>query len=101
MADCTLVLTPGPAFGKGECVLERKPLAGRVIAVPESRQLEKLAAMLEEKGATVLRYPLVTTREAPDTEAIQRWLAELAAGRFDDVIVMTAEGLVRLGDFAR
>ena len=57
--------------------------------------------MLEASGATVLRYPLVTTREAPDRAAVEKWLHELAAGRFDDVIVMTAEGLVRLGDFAR
>jgi uroporphyrinogen-III synthase len=81
-------------------VLLSKPLAGRVIAVPESRQLEKLAAMLEEKGATALRFPLVDTRDAPDARVVEAWLGELCAGGFDDLILMTGEGLSRLLGFA-
>jgi len=69
--------------------------------VPESRQLEKLAAMLEEKGATILRYPLVATRDAADSAAIEAWLGELVAGSFDDFILMSGEGLSRLIGFAR
>jgi uroporphyrinogen-III synthase len=82
-------------------VLERKPLAGRVVAVPESRELEKLAAMLEEKGATIFRCPLVSTRDAADGAAVDAWLTELVAGGFDDFILMSGEGLLRLIGFAR
>jgi uroporphyrinogen-III synthase len=82
-------------------VLERKPLAGRVIAVPESRQLEKLATMLEEKGASIVRCPLVVIHDTPDAPAVQAWLDELIAGSFDDFILMTGEGLLRLISFAK
>ena len=47
----------------------RKPLAGRVIAVPETRELERLSGMLEQKGATTLRYPLVGVREVITVES--------------------------------
>ena len=78
----------------------RKPLAGRVIAVPETRELERLSSMLEQKGATTLRYPLVSVRDAPDTAAVEAWLMELVRGELDDVILMTGEGFVRLMSFA-
>jgi len=84
-----------------ERMLERRPLAGRVIAVPEARELEKLAAMLEDKGATTLRYPLVRIADAPDRASVVTWLRALAAGSFDDLILMTGEGLSRLLVFAR
>jgi uroporphyrinogen-III synthase len=78
----------------------RKPLAGRVIAVPETRELERLSKMLEQKGATTLRYPLVSVLDAPDTAAVEAWLMELVRGELDDLIFMTAEGFVRLMGFA-
>jgi len=78
----------------------RKPLAGRVIAVPEARELERLSAMLEQKGATTLRYPLVSLLDAPDSAAVEAWLMELVRGELDDLIVMTGEGFTRLMSFA-
>jgi len=84
-----------------ERMLERRPLAGRVIAVPETRELEKLTAMLEERGATALRYPLVRIVDAPDRMGVMAWLRDFAAGAFDDLILMTGEGLSRLLAFAR
>src|SRR5207249_4278544 len=41
--------------------MELPPLAGRTIAVPETRELEVFAAMLERRGARVLRCPLVAS----------------------------------------
>ena len=41
-------------------------LTGRCIGVPESRQLDLFADMLEKRGATVVRCPLVDIRDAPD-----------------------------------
>src|SRR5256885_8420178 len=46
--------------------MDPQPLAGRTIAVPETRELEVFAAMLERRGASVVRCPLVAIRDAPD-----------------------------------
>jgi len=78
-----------------------KPLAGRTIAIPETRELNLLAEMVEEKGATAIRCPLVGIFDAPDPEPIVAWLRELIAGRFDDLILQTGEGLRRMLGFAR
>jgi uroporphyrinogen-III synthase len=72
------------------------PLAGRTIAVPESRELEVFAAMLERRGARVLRCPLVAIRDCPDPTDVLAFARELAQGRYDDLILMTGEGLRRL-----
>lgn len=70
------------------------------VAVPESRELEVFARMLEERGAEVLRCPLVAIHDSPDREAVELWLREFSAGGFDDLIVLTGEGLRRLLGFA-
>jgi uroporphyrinogen-III synthase len=75
---------------------EAKRLQGRCIALPEHRELDRLAAMLEEEGATTVRCPLMAILEAPDPAPIEAWLRLLAAGAFDDVIFLTGEGVNRL-----
>lgn len=75
-------------------------LAGRRIAVPESRALDLFADMLERRGATVLRAPLVAIHDAPDPAPVEAWLREFAEGGCDDVILLTGEGLRRLLGFA-
>ena len=42
------------------------PLAGRTVAVPETRELDIFARMLEERGATTIRCPLVAILDAPE-----------------------------------
>jgi uroporphyrinogen-III synthase len=71
-------------------------LAGRTIAIPETRELEVFASMLERRGATVVRCPLVAIRDAPDPAPVLAWCREFAAGGCDDLIVLTGEGLRRL-----
>jgi uroporphyrinogen-III synthase len=71
-------------------------LAGRTIAVPESREIEVFAALLERRGAHVVRCPLITIRDAADPVPVLEWSRRLAAGAFDDLILLTGEGLVRL-----
>jgi uroporphyrinogen-III synthase len=71
-------------------------LRGRCIALPEHRELDRLAAMLEAEGATTIRCPLMAILEAPDPAPIEEWLRALAAGRFDDLIFLTGEGINRL-----
>lgn len=74
-----------------------EPLAGRVIAIAEARELEVFAALLERRGAQVLRYPLVSIRDAPDPQPVLAWCRRVAAGGCDDLILLTGEGLRRLG----
>ena len=72
------------------------PLAGRIVALPETRELERLVALLEADGARTLQCPLVAIVDAPDATAVDAWLATLAKGDFDDLIFLTGEGLQRL-----
>ena len=77
-------------------------LAGRTIAVPETRQLDVLAGLLERRGATVLRCPLVGIRDAPDQEPVIAWLKRRLETPSDDLIVFyTGEGVERLLSSAR
>ena len=71
-------------------------LTGRVIAIPESRELDVFASMLERRGASVLRCPLVTILDAPDPAPVLAWVRRFNAGEFDDLILFTGEGLRRL-----
>ena len=74
-------------------------LEGRRIGVPESRQLDLFADMLERRGASVTRCPLVDIRDTPDIAGVQRWLDEVIDNGLDDMIWLTGEGLRRLRDF--
>ncbi len=76
-------------------------LAGRVIAVPETRQLDVLAGLLERRGARVLRCPLVGIEDSPDTAAVVAWLDRLISLPTDLVVFYTGEGIERLLGFAR
>ena len=72
------------------------PLTGKRIAVPESRELDLFARMLEEQGAQTLRCPLVAIRDLDDLAPAEAWLKRLITGNFDDLILLTGEGLRRL-----
>ncbi len=75
-------------------------LSGCTVALAEGRQLEELAQMFEKEGANVLRCPMVSILDAPDAAPVLAWLRELAADRFDYVVLMTGEALRRLLGFA-
>jgi uroporphyrinogen-III synthase len=74
------------------------PLSGRRVALPETREIDRLAQMLEAAGAETLRCPMVAIKDAPDPLPVQEWLRRLP---FDDLILYTGEGLRRLHGFAR
>lgn len=80
---------------------EANALRGRRIVVPESRELDLFARMLEAQGAETLRCPMVTILDAEDAAPIEAWLKRFAAGTFDDLILLTGEGLRRLLAVAR
>lgn len=70
---------------------------GRRIALPESRQLDVLAGLLERRGAVVLSYPLVAIRDSPDQVHVAEWLRRfIEDSNLKDLIILTGEGIHRL-----
>lgn len=77
-----------------------KPLTRRVIAVPETRQLDVLANLLLARGANVVRCPLVSIVDSPDTAAVVAWLERLIDNPPTLIVFYTGEGIERLLGFA-
>src|SRR3569833_292667 len=71
-------------------------LQGRTIALPETRELDLFARLLESRGATTLRCPLISILDAPDQGPVLEWLRRCVASELDDLILLTGEGLRRL-----
>ncbi len=76
-------------------------LAGQVVAVPETRQLDILVDLLRNRGAQVLRVPLIAILDAPDSGPIETWLRNFIAAPPDYFIILTGEGLRRLRGVAQ
>lgn len=76
-------------------------LEGRVIAVPEARQLDVLTGLLEKRGARVLRCPLVGIKDTPDSGPVIDWIRRLVAQPPDLLVIYTGEGVERLLGFAQ
>src|ERR1700754_814548 len=66
------------------------------ILVPESRELDLFVAMLEAEGAIALRCPLVQILDLDDTAEAEKWIAGHIAMPFDDLVLLTGEGLRKL-----
>ena len=75
-------------------------LKGYVVAVPESRQLDVLANMVEKRGGSVVRCPLVSILDTPESAPVNAWLKEFIETEFDIFVVLTGEGIRRLSGFA-
>lgn len=78
-----------------------RALEGKVIAVPEARQLDVLAGLLERRGAAVLRCPLVSIHDSPDEPSVIAWIERLIATPTALVVFYTGEGIERLVACAR
>ena len=76
-------------------------LKDKVVAVPEARQLDVLASLLERRGASVLRCPLVGILDSPDEPGVLAWIERLIATPTDLAVFYTGEGIQRLVGFAR
>jgi len=77
-----------------------RPLHNRVIAVPETRDVEHFATLLQDQGASVLRCPMIAIFDAPDAAPVEAWLRLVADKKLDDLIFITGEGIQRLTGFA-
>lgn len=68
-------------------------LRDRRIALPESRELDLFSRMLERLGAQVVRCPMVRVRALDQTEALDRWLRDLAREGHDALVFYTGVGV--------
>jgi len=75
---------------------EKTALTGKVVAVPETRQMAVLVELLSSRGASVREVPLVAILDAPDSGPIIAWLQRFIAMPPDLFILLTGEGLRRL-----
>jgi len=71
-------------------------LTGYRILILESREEAQFSRMLAEQGADVLQCPMFTIHDAPDPAPIEAWIRRVIAAPFDDLVLMTGEGLRRL-----
>ena len=75
---------------------ETRGLEGKVVAVPETRQLGILVNLLNNRGARVMEIPLVAILDVPDPAPILAWIARFVRKPPDLFVLLTGEGLKRL-----
>jgi uroporphyrinogen-III synthase len=71
-------------------------LSGYRILILETREEAQFSRLLSEQGADVLQCPMVSIQDAPDTAPVEAWIGRAIAQPFDDLILLTGEGLRRL-----
>jgi len=77
----------------------RPPLAGLTVLVPRARgQAADFSALLRERGAEPLEVPTIEIRPVASTADLDRAVADLAAGRFDWVVLTSVNGVAALRD---
>ncbi len=57
--------------------------------------------LLSEQGADVLQCPMFTIHDAPDPAPVEAWIRLFIANPFDDLVLMTGEGLRRMMKVAK
>jgi uroporphyrinogen-III synthase len=71
-------------------------LNGYRILILETREEAQFSRLLTEQGADVLQCPMFTIQDAPDPAPIEAWIRRFVDAPFDDLVLMTGEGLRRL-----
>src|ERR1700716_2525588 len=71
-------------------------LNGYRILILETREEAQFSRLLTEQGADVLQCPMFTIHDAPDPAPIEAWIKRCVDKPFDDLVLMTGEGLRRL-----
>jgi uroporphyrinogen-III synthase len=71
-------------------------LNGYRILILETREEAQFSRLLAEQGADVVQCPMFTIHDAPDPAPIESWIRRFVDKPFDDLVLMTGEGLRRL-----
>lgn len=76
-------------------------LNGYRILILETREEAQFSRLLIEQGANVLQCPMFTIEDAPDSAPVEAWIGRFIANPFDDLVLMTGEGLRRMMKIVR
>ncbi|KZD20759.1 uroporphyrinogen-III synthase [Tardiphaga robiniae] len=76
-------------------------LNGYRILILETREEAQFSRLLTEQGADVLQCPMFTIEDAPDPAPVEAWIRRFIANPFDDLVLMTGEGLRRMMKIVR
>jgi uroporphyrinogen-III synthase len=76
-------------------------LNGYRILILETREEAQFSKLLTEQGADVLQCPMFTINDLPDPAPVEAWIRGAIERPFDDLVLMTGEGLRRLVKAAR
>jgi uroporphyrinogen-III synthase len=71
-------------------------LKGRRILILETREEAQFSRLLQEQGADVVQCPMFEIHDAPDRASVEDWINRCIAEPFDDLVLMTGEGLRRI-----
>ena len=71
-------------------------LNGYRILILESREEAQFSRLLAEQGADVVQCPMFAIHDLPDPTPVEAWIRLSIAHPFDDLVLMTGEGLRRL-----
>jgi len=88
-------------FGRVEEQIMAERLNGYRILILETREEAQFSRLLSEQGADVLQCPMFAIHDAPDPAPIEAWIGRCIARPFDDLVLLTGEGLRRLMKVAR
>jgi len=76
-------------------------LNGTRILILETREEAQFSKLLAEQGAEVVQCPMFTIQDAPDPAPVEAWIRRAIDRPFDDLVLMTGEGLRRIMKLAR
>ena len=76
-------------------------LNGTRILILETREEAQFSKLLAEQGAKVVQCPMFTIEDAPDPAPVEAWIRRAIDKPFDDLVLMTGEGLRRIMKLAR
>ena len=71
-------------------------LNGTRILILETREEAQFSKLLAEQGAEVVQCPMFTIQDAPDPVPVEAWIRRAIDKPFDDLVLMTGEGLRRI-----
>lgn len=76
-------------------------LNGYRILILETREEAQFSKLLVEQGAEVVECPMFTIHDAADPAPVEAWIHRAIDQPFDDLVLMTGEGLRRIMKLAR